>query len=146
MHISTILKFTYSDVVQPERFRWSFSQFYLCATIWPTLSQNDDRIKIYLYMHKFNESFCFAEISPSSWNSIFGLWHVWNCSMCPFDFFSWCRIFFLKGNVRSEFNQRSEINKTTLGKILKDSHWKTLMRCGVFLTENLNIKRVKCKT
>ena len=74
-------------------------------------------------MHKLNESFCFAKISPSSWNSIFGLWHVWNCSLCPFDFFSWSRIFFLKGNVRSELNQRSQINKTTFGKILKDCHY-----------------------
>ena len=74
-------------------------------------------------MHKLNESFCLAKISPSSWNSIFGLWHVWNCSMCTFDFLPWSRIFFLKGNVRSELNQRSQINKAAFGKILKDYHY-----------------------
>ena len=70
-------------------------------------------------MHKLNESFCFAKISPSSWNFVLGLWLVWNCSMYSFDFFSRCRIFFLQGNVQNSTDGWLTKNS---GKMLKDSN------------------------
>jgi len=82
---------------------WKFSTMGLLFILLPTknticIYYYYSYTRNYLHMHKLNESFCFAKISPSSWNFVLGLWLVWNCSMHSFDFFSWCRIFFLQGS------------------------------------------------